>query len=100
RYAGRGWTRGERRRIAEQHTDAEEVGRVFERVKPRLAVLSHYAPNANIVPLVRKAYAGPFELGEDAMTIDIGPSIRVERFTPASNAAGAAPGTSTSPGFD
>jgi ribonuclease Z len=83
RYAGTDLTRRQRRTIAEHHTDAEEVGEVFEKVKPRLAVLSHYAPNANILSLVRKTYAGPIELGEDELTIDIGASISVERVTPA-----------------
>ena len=64
------------------------MGAVFEKVKPRLAVLSHYAPNANILPLMRKTYTGPFELGEDELTIDVGASIRVERFTPAAGGAG------------
>lgn len=85
-YPGTGLTRGQRRTIAEHHTDAEEVGEVFARVKPKLAVLSHYAPNANILPLVRKAYAGPIELGEDEMTIDIGDAIAVERFTQSAGA--------------
>jgi ribonuclease Z len=79
---GTNLTRRQRQAIAEHHTDAEQVGVVFEKVKPRLAVLSHYAPNANILPLVRKSYAGPIELGEDEMTIDVGASITVERFRP------------------
>ena len=93
-------TRRQRRTIAEHHTDAEEVGAVFEKVKPRLAVLSHYAPNANILPLVRKTYAGPIELGEDELTIDIGASISVERVTPAASGAGSTPSPRTSPGLD
>jgi len=84
-YPGTGLTRGQRRTIAAHHTDAEEVGAVFERVKPRLALLSHYAPNANILGLVRKTYAGPFELGEDDMTINVGASISVERYKAATN---------------
>jgi ribonuclease Z len=98
-YAGSRLTRRQRRTIAEHHTDAEEVGKVFERVKPRLAVLSHYAPNANILPLVRMTYVGPFELGEDEMTIDIGSSIDIERFKPASSEAGPTSGR-ISPGLD
>jgi ribonuclease Z len=97
---GTNTTRRQRRIIAEHHTDAEQVGAVFEKVKPRLAVLSHYAPNANILPLVRKTYAGPFELGEDELTIDIGESIRVERFAPAASGAGSTPRQGTTPGFD
>jgi ribonuclease Z len=88
-------TRRQRTIIAEHHTDAEQVGVVFDKVKPRLAVLSHYAPNANILPLVRNAYAGAIELGEDELTIDIGASIRVVRFAPARSGAGSAPDPST-----
>ena len=84
-------TREQRRIIAEHHTDAEQVGAVFEAVKPRLAVLSHYAQNGNILPLVRKTYAGPIELGEDELTIDIGTSISVERFTPPAGRGGSTP---------
>ena len=98
-YAGTNLTRRQRRTIAEHHTDAEEVGEVFEKVKPRLAVLSHYAPNANILPLVRKTYAGPIELGEDEMTIDIGASIGVERFPPVPGRAGSSAPT-TNPGLE
>ncbi len=92
-------TRRQRRTIAEHHTDAEQVGAVFEKVKPRLAVLSHYAPNANILPLVRKTYTGPIELGEDELTIDVGASIRVERFTPAASGAGSTASLRTNPGL-
>jgi ribonuclease Z len=88
-------TRRQRRTIAEHHTDAEQVGAVFEKVKPRLAVLSHYAPNANILPLVRKTYAGPIELGEDELTIDIGASIGVERLVPAAGGSGSIPPSSS-----
>ncbi|HEY7292516.1 MAG TPA: MBL fold metallo-hydrolase [Vicinamibacterales bacterium] len=86
-------TRRQRQIIAAHHTDAEEVGAVFERVKPKLAVLSHYAPNANILPLVRKSYAGPIELGEDELTIDVGATISVERYRPASNGPAIPPAT-------
>ena len=77
-------TRGQGKTIAEHHTDGSEAGRVFERVKPKLAVFSHY----NVVPaatllLVRQSYAGPVEFGEDLMTIDIGDAVNVHRFVPA-----------------
>src|SRR6185503_10751088 len=68
-------TRGEARIIAEHHTDPAEAGRIFEKVKPKLAVFSHYNAGAPILPLVRQSYSGPVELGEDGMTIDIGGAI-------------------------
>ena len=77
-------TRGEARTIAAHHTDGVEVGKIFDRVKPRLAVVSHYNvdPRATLV-LIRQNYAGPVELGEDSMTIEVGDEVSVHRATPA-----------------
>ena len=72
-------TRGQARIIAEHHTDPSEAGRIFERVKPKLAVFSHYNAAAPILPLVRQSYSGPVEIGEDGMTIDIGETINIRR---------------------
>jgi ribonuclease Z len=52
---------------------------VFTQVKPRLAVYSHYPDSADLVSLTRKTYAGPLELGDDLMTIDIGDKITVRQ---------------------
>ena len=80
------------RRIIAHHTTPEEAGRVFDRVKPGLAVYSHIAlltdptihePTVqDLVTLTRKTYAGPLEVGEDLMTLEVGDSIKVLRFTP------------------
>jgi len=72
-------TRGEARIIAEHHTDPSEAGRIFEKVKPKLAVFSHYNAAAPILPLVKQSYTGPVEVGEDGMTIDIGETINIRR---------------------
>ncbi len=70
--------------IAAHHTDPVEVGVVLNRVKPKLAVFSHYnADPARALPLVRRNYDGAVEFGEDAMTIDIGATIAVRRREPA-----------------
>ena len=45
----------------------------------RLAVFSHYTDPHDLVSLTRKTYAGPLELGEDLMTIDIGDKVEVRR---------------------
>jgi ribonuclease Z len=52
---------------------------VFARVKPRLAVYSHVVPGdtPNLIPLTRKAYSGPLEVGEDLMSIEIGEKVVV-----------------------
>ena len=74
-------TRGQVRTIAAHHTDGAEAGRVFERVKPKLALFSHY----NVAPRPpcrseNKATNGPVEFGEDLITIDIGEDVVVHRF--------------------
>lgn len=80
-------TRQTRRRaitIAEHHTDGAEVGGVLSRTMPKLAVFSHYDvdPQSTLL-LIRRLYAGHVEFGEDAMIIDIGPTIDVRRRTAA-----------------
>ena len=79
-----GLTRRQARTIAEHHTDAAEAGHVFERVRPKLAVFSHF-PNvvpSEVLPLVRQSYSGPVEFGEDLMTIEIGSAINIRRAAP------------------
>ena len=75
-------TRREIIAINDHHTDGSEAGQVFQRVKPKLAVFSHATASAATRALVRQNYAGPVEFGEDLMTIDIGDTISVHRFTP------------------
>ncbi|HEU4700525.1 MAG TPA: MBL fold metallo-hydrolase [Gemmatimonadales bacterium] len=81
------------RRIVGFHTLPEDAGRVFARVRPRLAVYSHVvllttdpavpAPRAaELVPRTRTTYDGPLEVGEDLMTIEVGREIRVRRGAP------------------
>lgn len=66
------------------HTTPEEAGRIFSRVKPRLAVYSHIippdAPAEQFIAQTRKTYSGPLEMGEDLMTIEVGDKIQVTRF--------------------
>jgi len=83
RFPGSTQTRRQVQTIRNHHTDGAEAGRIFDRVKPKLAVFSHY----NVDPvatlrLVRQTYGGAVEFGEDLMTIDIGDTIAVRRFTP------------------
>jgi ribonuclease Z len=74
-------TRGLAKTIAEHHTDGTEAGRVFQRVKPKLAMFSHFNVNPTAtLPLVRRKYDGPVEFGEDLMTIDVGNAVNVSRF--------------------
>lgn len=67
--------------IAGHHTTAEQAGTIFTQVKPKLAVYSHIVPGdaTDLVPLTRKTYSGPLEVGEDLMSLDIGESVVVHR---------------------
>jgi ribonuclease Z len=66
--------------IAAHHTDGVEVGEVLERIKPKLAVFSHYnADPQSTLSLIRRHYAGRVEFGEESMTIDIGSTVELRR---------------------
>jgi ribonuclease Z len=73
--------------ITAHHTSPEQAGEVFARVKPKLAVYSHIgrpsATEQDVVVPTRKIYAGPLELGEDLMVIEIGDTVTVRRPAPA-----------------
>ena len=76
-----GGTRRQLRKVAEHHTDPAEAGTIFEMVKPRLAMFSHYTGGVTTagLPLVRQNYSGALEFGEDGMTIDVGETIAIHR---------------------
>ena len=69
--------------IIAYHTTPEQAGQVFTRAKPKLAVYSHiclpHATDQELLSPTRKTYAGPLELGEDLMTIEVGEKIEVRR---------------------
>jgi ribonuclease BN (tRNA processing enzyme) len=69
--------------IIAHHVTPEEAGEVFARTKPRLAVYSHIvqpdASEQDLIPGTRKNYAGPVEVGEDLMVIEVGEKIEVRR---------------------
>ena len=69
--------------ITAHHTTPEQAGEIFARVKPKLAVYSHIgrpsATEQDVIVPTRKAYAGPLELGEDLMVIDVGETVTVRR---------------------
>jgi ribonuclease Z len=69
------------RAIAGHHTTAEQAGTIFSRVKPKLAVYSHIVPGdtTSLLPLTRKTYSGPLEVGEDLMSLEIGEQVVVNR---------------------
>jgi ribonuclease Z len=65
--------------IVGHHTSAEQAGTIFARVKPKLAVYSHIVPgdSTNLIPLTRKTYSGPLEVGEDLMVVEIAQNVTV-----------------------
>lgn len=64
-------------RVIAHHTSAEQAGRIFARVKPRLAVYSHIVPSPttaeDLVEPTRRSYDGALAVGYDLMEIDIRP---------------------------
>ena len=69
----------ERAKVIAHHTLPDQAGMIFSRVKPKLAVYSHIVPPdaPTLVQQTRKTYAGPLEVGEDLMVIEIGNEVRV-----------------------
>jgi ribonuclease Z len=75
------YTPAQRAQVLAHHTTPDEAGKVFTKVAPKLAVYSHIVPPdvPDLVPHTRKTYAGPLEVGEDLMIIEIGEQILVHR---------------------
>jgi ribonuclease Z len=71
------------RTVIEHHVTPEQAGEVFTRIQPKLAVYSHIvqpiATEQDLIPPTRKTYAGPVEVGEDLMVIEVGEKIQVRR---------------------
>ena len=69
--------------VVAHHVTPEQAGEVFSRTKPKLAVYSHIvlptATEQDVIPPTRKTYAGPLELGEDLMVIEVGETVMVRR---------------------
>lgn len=68
-------------RIIEHHTTPEDAGRIFEAVRPKLAVYSHIVPSVttakDLEAPTRKTYSGPLLVGEDLTVIDVGDAVTV-----------------------
>lgn len=66
------------------HTTPAQAAEIFIRVKPKLGLYSHITPSSASVEAIigptRKIYAGPFAVGEDLMTVEIGEEIKVQRY--------------------
>ncbi len=80
---------GVRHMLETHHSSPEDAARDFARIKPKLAVYTHYTrprrddiPEVSIAEIIsrtRAIYAGPLEAGEDLMSISIGDTVTVKR---------------------
>jgi len=81
---------GVRQMLATHHSSPEDAARDFARIKPKLAVYTHFTrPRREDIPEVsieeilsrtRAIYSGPLVAGEDLMSISIGDSVTIKRF--------------------
>ena len=81
---------GVRQMLATHHSSPEDAARDFARIKPKLAVYTHFTqPRRDDIPEVsiaeilsrtRAIYFGPLEAGEDLMSISVGDSVTVKRY--------------------
>lgn len=80
------------------HTSPEDAGKVFEQIKPKLAVYSHIVlltadpsippPSINdLIQRTQKVYKGALQVGEDLLRIEIGDKVKVSKY----NAIGSKP---------
>lgn len=65
--------------IIAHHTTPEQVGNIFTKVGPKLAVLSHTDGSAELLAKVKKAYSGRLEMGDDLMVIEVGEPVMVKK---------------------
>jgi ribonuclease Z len=54
---------------------AEDAGRVFAAVKPKLGVVYHYKDEEGLSDAVRKEYNGPFVIAKDLMVVNLGKTV-------------------------
>jgi len=83
RRAAAGRDPGESERIIQHHTTPEEVGEIFSKVNPKLAVYSHIVgaqgtTEQEVDAGTRKTYSGRFEIGEDLCVIHVGDDVTIE----------------------
>jgi ribonuclease Z len=54
---------------------AEDAGRVFAIVKPKLGVVYHYKDKEGLSDAVRKEYNGPFVIAKDLIVVNVGKTV-------------------------
>jgi len=84
------------RQILGLHTSPEDAGKVFEQVRPKLAVYTHIAfltanpsiplPTVNdLAQRTKTTFTGAVQVGEDLMSIEIGDEVKVSKYSPPNN---------------
>ncbi len=75
-----------RETVAHLHSTPEQAGEEFAKIRPKLAVYSHFSlfgtPEPTMDELIartRTTYQGPLEIGEDLMAISLADSVAVQR---------------------
>jgi ribonuclease Z len=75
-----------RQTVAVLHSTPEQAGEEFSKIRPKLAVYSHFSlfgtPEPTMEELIartRTTYQGPLEIGEDLMAISVADSVAVQR---------------------
>jgi ribonuclease Z len=82
------WSAGWKNRVPPSNrslASAEDVGRVFAAVRPKLGVIYHYKDEEGLSDAVRKEYNGPFVIAKDLTTVNIGKTVTWEREPTAAN---------------
>lgn len=68
-------------KIISHHIGPEQAGRLFARIRPRLAVYTHIVPSPataeDLVPPTRRTYGGPLAVGYDLMQITVAEAVEV-----------------------
>ena len=77
--SGTHFTPAQQQKVISHHTTPEQAGRLFSKIKPKLAVYSHIVPPdaPTLFEQTRKTYDGPLEVGVDLMRIELGDKISV-----------------------
>ncbi|MBT5220745.1 MAG: MBL fold metallo-hydrolase [Woeseia sp.] len=87
--------------VIDEHTSAEELGRVFSIAQPRLGVGTHYFTNDyTIDPAfkgIRKNYQGPVVIAQDLMVINVTPEQITTRMAKTDLLSWAAPAPMNGP---
>lgn len=72
------------RNIRNYHTTPEQAGKIFKKIKPKLAVYTHLVflvneDQANIIQRTKEIFGGEVVIGKDLMTLEVGEKIEIQQ---------------------